>query len=237
MKRCSQCGRAYSDLVNTCSYCGTPLSGGATSGPAQKQQPRQTYTPPVRPNTPPVRPSTPPVQSYTPPVQSYTPPVRPSTPPVQSNTPPVRPIAPQTTPAAVTENVGKGILGAFLFSIGGLIVQIILININIIAALAGIVTYLLAITGYQKFSGIGSGNSKKAVWICIPISLLMIGLGTFMGYGIYAGRIWGIPASEALSVIQADQELMDSVMADFGKTAAFWGVSIVYSLIRSRKKK
>ena len=217
MKKCSQCGRAYSDLVNTCSYCGTPLSGGATSDPAQKQQPSQTYTPPVRPSTPPVQP----------PAQPHTPPVR----------PPVQPTAPQTAPAAVTENVGKGILGAFLFAIGGLIVQIILININIIAALAGIVTYLLAITGYQKFSGIGSGNSKKAMWICIPISLLMIALGTFMGYGIYAGRIWDIPASEALRVIQTDQELMDSVMADFGKTVAFWGVSVVFSLIRSRKKK
>lgn len=213
MKKCSQCGRAYSDLVNTCSYCGAPLNGGATSGPAQKQQPRQTYTPPVRPSTPPVQP---PVQPYTPPVQ---------------------PIAPQSAPAAVTENVGKGILGAFLFAIGGLIVQIVLININIIAALAGIVTYLLAITGYQKFSGIGNGDSKKAVWICIPISLLMLCLGTFMGYGIYAGRIWEIPASEALRVIQTDQELMDSVMADFGKTVAFWGVSVVFSLIRSRKKK
>ena len=220
MKKCSQCGRAYSDLVNTCSYCGMPLNGGATSGPAQKQQPRQTYTPPVRPNTPPVQPF------------PYTPP-EPPRPPI----PPVPPIAPQTAPAAVTENVGKGILGAFLFAIGGLIVQIILININIIAALAGIVTYLLAITGYQKFSGIGNGDSKKAVWICIPISLLMLCLGTFMGYGIYAGRMWGIPASEALRVIQMDQELMDAVMADFGKTVAFWGVSVVISLIRSRKKK
>ena len=213
MKKCSQCGRAYSDLVNTCSYCGAPLNGGATSGPAQKQQPRQTYTPPVRPSTPPVQP---PVQPYTPPVQ---------------------PIAPQTAPAAVTENVGKGILGAFLFAIGGLIVQIILINMNIIAALAGIVTYLLAFSGYQKFSGIGKGDSPKAMWVCIPISLLMLCLGTFIGYGIYAGRIWEIPASEALKVIQMDQELMDAVMADMGKTVAFWAISVVVSLIRGRKKK
>ena len=220
MKKCSQCGRAYSDLVNTCSYCGMPLNGGATSGPAQKQQPRQTYTPPVRPNTPPVQPF------------PYTPP-EPPRPPI----PPVPPIAPQTAPAAVMENVGKGILGAFLFAIGGLIVQIILININIIAALAGIITYLLAITGYQKFSGIGSGDSKKAVWICIPISLLMLCLGTFMGYGIYAGRIWGIPASEALRVIQTEQELMDAVMEDFVKTVVFWGASVVILLIRRRKKK
>ena len=186
MKKCSQCGRAYSDLVNTCSYCGTPLNGGATSGPAQKQHPGQTYTPPVAP---------------------------------------------------ATENVGKGVLGALLFAVGGLILQIVLINVNIIAGLAGIATYFLAITGYQKFSGIGSGDSKKAAWICIPTSLLMLCLGTFMGYGILAGRMWGIPASEALSVIQTDQELMDAVMADFGKTVAFWGVSVVISLIRSRKKK
>ena len=228
MKRCAKCGRAYSDLVTTCSYCGCSLSGNAGTKPAPQAPAQPSYTPPTRPTPPPVQPS-------------YTPPTRPAPPPVQPTykptVPPVQPTAPQTAPAAVTENVGKGILGAFLFAIGGLIVQIILININIIAALAGIVTYLLAITGYQKFSGIGSGDSKKAMWICIPISLLMIALGTFMGYGIYAGRIWGIPASEALSVIQTDQELMDSVMADFGKTAAFWGVSIVYSLIRSRKKK
>ena len=212
MKRCNQCGRAYSDLVNTCSYCGTPLPGSAASGSAPKQPPRQTYTPPVQPQ---------------PPVQ----------PPVQPYTPPVQPFANRTTPAAVTENVGKGILGAFLFSIGGMIVQIILINVDIIAALAGIATYLLAITGYQKFSGIGSGDSKKAVWISIPISLLMLCLGTFIGYGIYGGRVWGIPASEALQRIQMDQELMNAVLTDCGKTVAFWGISVVFFLVKSRKKK
>ena len=228
MKRCAKCGRAYSDLVTTCSYCGCALSGNTGTRPAPQAPTQPSYTPPTRPTPPPVQPS-------------YTPPTRPAPPPVQPTykptVPPVQPTAPQKAPAAVTENVGKGILGAFLFAIGGLIVQIILININIIAALAGIVTFILAITGYQKFSGIGNGDSKKAVWICIPISLLMLCLGTFMGYGIYAGRIWGIPASEALKVIQMDQELMDAVMADFGKTVAFWGVSVVISLIRSRKKK
>ena len=213
MKRCVKCGRAYSDLVTTCSYCGCSLSGNAGTKPAPQAPAQPSYTPPTRPTPPPVQPT-------------YKPTV-----------PPVQPTAPKTAPAAVTENVGKGILGACLFAIGGLIVQIILININIIAALAGIVTYLLAITGYQKFSGIGNGDSKKAVWICIPISLLMLCLGTFMGYGIYAGKIWGIPASEALKVIQMDRELMDAVMEDFGKAVAFWGVSVVISLIRSRKKK
>ncbi|MGN0762344.1 MAG: hypothetical protein ACI4MK_03105, partial [Aristaeellaceae bacterium] len=123
MKKCSQCGRTYSDLIKTCSYCGTPLAGSAPAGSG-------------KPVTPPVRSSTPPVQPVTPPVHTSTPPARP---------------APAAAPAA--ENVGKGFLGACLFALGGAVVQAILINIGIVAAAAGFITYLLAIYGYQKFSG------------------------------------------------------------------------------------
>ena len=56
MKKCSQCGRAYSDLITTCSYCGTPLGGSA---PAVSGKP---VPPPARPAAQPVRSSTPPVQ-------------------------------------------------------------------------------------------------------------------------------------------------------------------------------
>ena len=85
MKKCSQCGRLYSDLISTCSYCGTPLGGSAPAGSG--------------------KPATPPVRSSTPPVQPATPPVQPATPPVRTSTPPVKP-APAAAPAV--ENVGKG---------------------------------------------------------------------------------------------------------------------------------
>lgn len=213
MKKCSQCGRAYSDLVNTCSYCGAPLNGGATSGPAQKQQPRQTYTPPVQPNTPPVQP---PVQPYTPPVQ---------------------PIAPQTAPAAVTENVGKGILGAMLFGLGGAAVQALILNMGKVAAIAGILCFFLTKAGYKKFSGIGESTSKTATWICAPISLGMLFLGTVAGYTIYVANSLGVGIGEALSMVFNVSELTEAMGSDMGSSVMMWGASVVLSLIFGRKKK
>ena len=125
MKKCSQCGRLYSDLIKTCSYCGTSLDSSAPAGSS-------------KPVTPPVRSSTPPVQPAPQPVRSSTPPVQPAPQPVRSSTPPAQP-APAAAPAA--ENVGKGFLGACLFALGGAVIQAILINIGIVSAIAGIITY------------------------------------------------------------------------------------------------
>lgn len=213
MKKCSQCGRAYSDLVNTCSYCGAPLNGGATSGPAQKQQPRQTYTPPVRPSTPPVQP---PVQPYTPPVQ---------------------PIAPQTAPAAVTENVGKGILGAMLFGLGGAAVQALILNMGKVAAIAGILCFFLTKAGYKKFSGIGESTSKAATWICAPISLGMLFLGTVAGYAIFVANSLGVGIGEALDMVLNVSELTEAMGTDMASSVMMWGASVVLSLFFGRKKK
>lgn len=217
MKKCSQCGRVYSDLVNTCSYCGAPLNGGATSGPAQKQQPRQTYKPPVQPNT----------QH----VQTF--PYDPPRPPIQ----PVPPIAPQTAPAVVTENVGKGILGAMLFGLGGAAVQALILNMGKVAAIAGILCFFLTKAGYKKFSGIGESTSKAATWICAPISLGMLFLGTVAGYAVYVANTLDVGIAEALSMIFSVSELTEAMGSDMGSSVVLWGVSVVLSLILGRKKK
>ena len=219
MKKCSQCGRTYSDLISTCSYCGTPLGSN---------------TPPVQPASQPVRSSTPPVQPASQPVRSSTPPMQPASQPVRSSTTPAQP-APIAKPA--TETVGKGFLGAVLFAIGGAVVQAILINIGIVAAIAGIITYFLAIYGYQKFSGVGDASSKKAIWIGVPVSLLMIILGTSFGYSFYCAQLWGVRMSEAAHLIQQNSELLSAMGQDMMSTIGLWGVSVVVSLIRSRKKK
>ena len=218
MKKCSQCGRAYSDLITTCSYCGTPLGGNAPAGSA-------------RPVPPPARPAAQPVRSSTPPVQTAP---QPAPQPARSSTPPAQP-APAAGLAA--ENVGKGFLGACLFGLGGAVVQAILINIGIVAAISGIITYFLAIYGYQKFSGAGAASSKKAVWIAIPISLLMIMLGTAFGYSFYCANLWGVRVSEAAHLIQQNSALVEAMGEDIMSTLMLWGASVVISLIRGRKKK
>ena len=218
MKKCSQCGRAYSDLITTCSYCGTPLGGNAPAGSA-------------RPVPPPARPAAQPVRSSTPPVQTAP---QPAPQPARSSMPPAQP-APAAGLAA--ENVGKGFLGACLFGLGGAVVQAILINIGIVAAISGIITYFLAIYGYQKLSGAGAASSKKAVWIAIPISLLMIMLGTAFGYSFYCANLWGVRVSEAAHLIQQNSALIDAMGQDIMSSLMLWGASVVISLIRSRKKK
>ena len=218
MKKCSQCGRAYSDLITTCSYCGTPLGGNAPAGSA-------------RPVPPPARPAAQPVRSSTPPVQTAP---QPAPQPARSSTPPAQP-APAAGLAA--ETVGKGFLGACLFGLGGAVVQAILINIGIVAAISGIITYFLAIYGYQKLSGAGAASSKKAVWIAIPISLLMIMLGTAFGYSFYCANLWGVRVSEAAHLIQQNSALVEAMGEDIMSTLMLWGASVVISLIRGRKKK
>lgn len=218
MKKCSQCGRAYSDLITTCSYCGAPLGGSAPTGSA-------------RPVPPPARPAAQPVRSSTPPVQTAP---QPAPQPARSSTPPAQP-APAAGLAA--ENVGKGFLGACLFGLGGAVVQAILINIGIVAAISGIITYFLAIYGYQKLSGAGAASSKKAVWIAIPISLLMIMLGTAFGYSFYCANLWGVRVSEAAHLIQQNSALVEAMGEDIMSTLMLWGASVVISLIRGRKKK
>ena len=197
MKKCSQCGKVYSDLITTCSYCGAPLGSSAPSA-APKQSPvQQRLTPPAKPVTPPV--------------------------------------AHQTVPA--TENVGKGFLGACLFALGGAVIQAVLINIGIVAAISGIITYFLAIYGYQKFSGIGNVSSKKAVWIGIPISLLMVILGTAFGYSFYFAQQWGVRMSEAAHLIQQNSTIVSAMGEDIMSSLMLWGGAVVVSLILRRKKK
>ena len=213
MKKCSQCGRAYSDLITTCSYCGTPLGGSAPAGSG-------------KPVPPPVRPAAQPVRSSTPPVQPAAQPVRSSTPPVQ----------PAPAAGSTTENVGKGFLGACLFAMGGAVIQAVLINIGIVAAISGIITYFLAIYGYQKLSGIGNASSKKAILIGIPVSLLMVILGTALGYSFYCAQYWGVSMSEAAHLIQQNSAIIDAMGEDIMSSLMLWGVSVVVSLIRGRKK-
>lgn len=221
MKRCAKCGRAYSDLVTTCTYCGSALSGNAGTTPAPKLPVQPTYTPPVKPSTPPVQPPRP-----------VTPPTRPAAAPVQPNPAPVKPTTPDTS-----ENVGMGFLGALLFGLGGAAVQAVILNLGKVAAIAGIICFLLAKFGYKKFSGIGDGPSKAAPWICAVVSLGMLFLGTVAGYAVYIANQIGMGFGEALSLLFEEAELIEAMGSDMGMSVILWGITLVISLISSRKKK
>lgn len=262
MKRCPQCGRAYSDLMSTCSYCGSALTGNAGTESAPKPPVQQAYQPQTPPAQQTYKPTTPPVQqSYTPSSATWSRLVRPTTPPVQqSYTPPVKPVAPpvqqtrpvtpatkpatapvQSDPAPVKpspqENVGNGVLGALLFGLGGAVLQAVILNLGKVAAVAGIVCFLLAMLGYKKFSGIGENPSKAAPWVCAPVSLGMLFLGTVAGYAVYINNQLGIGIGNAVQIMFANSEVLEAMGSDMGMSVVLWGVSLVVSLITGRKKK
>ena len=100
------------------------------------------------------------------------------------------------------ENVGNGVLGALLFGLGGAVVQALLLNIGKVSAIAGIVCFLLAMSGYKKFSGIGDSPSKTALWVCAPVSLGMLFLGTVVGYAVYIANYVGIGAGADIQTLK-----------------------------------
>ena len=228
MKRCAKCGRAYSDLVTTCSYCGCALSGNTGTRPAPQAPTQPSYTPPTRPTPPPVQPS-------------YTPPTRPTPPPAQqAHTPTVPPVQPSHAPiqpTASSENVGMGVLGAMLFGLGGAAVQALILNMGKVAAIAGILCFFLTKAGYKKFSGIGESTSKAATWICAPISLGMLFLGTVAGYAIFVANSLGVGIGEALDMVLNVSELTEAMGSDMASSVVMWAASVVLSLFFGRKKK
>ena len=124
-----------------------------------------------------------------------------------------------------------------LFGLGGAAVQALILNMGKVAAIAGILCFFLTKLGYKKFSGIGERASKAATWICAPISLGMLFLGTVAGYAVYVANTLDVGIAEALSMIFSVSELTEAMGSDMGSSVVLWGVSVVLSLILGRKKK
>ena len=65
----------------------------------------------------------------------------------------------------------------------------------------------------------------------------MIMLGTAFGYSFYCANLWGVRVSEAAHLIQQNSALIDAMGQDIMSSLMLWGVSVVFSMIRGRKKK
>ena len=74
------------------------------------------------------------------------------------------------------ENVVAGIVGAFLFSLAGAVVWVLLDLVGFYAAISGLVGVVCAIQGYKIFAGV---LSKKGVIIASVIALLVLVLAWY----------------------------------------------------------
>jgi hypothetical protein len=82
------------------------------------------------------------------------------------------------------ENVVAGFVGAFLFSFAGVVLWFVIYQLGYIAAIAGIVTVICAIKGYEVF---GKALSPKGLIVSIVVSVAMIFIAEYIsiGYKIY----------------------------------------------------
>ncbi|MFQ8922600.1 MAG: hypothetical protein ACLR60_11950 [Clostridium paraputrificum] len=74
-----------------------------------------------------------------------------------------------------------GVIGAFLGSLVGVILWILLYNFGYIASISGLVMVICAIKGYEKFGG---EINKVGMVIILIMTIIMVYIATHLSYGV-----------------------------------------------------
>ena len=136
-------------------------------------------------------------QPYQQPYQPYQQPYQPYQQPVQGAYPQPMPVS-AAVGAARRENVALGLLGAFLGSLVGAVLIVVLSRIGVVAALSGIVMSLAALKGYEKFAG---GISGLGIALTCLIIVAMVFAADWVDWAIVAAREFDISFFEALQIL------------------------------------
>ena len=81
-------------------------------------------------------------------------------------------ITPEPQPAApVSSNLIPGLVGAFLGSLIGAVLWVVIYKVGFIAGIAGAVTIICAMKGYEMF---GKSLDKKGVIVCVLMAIVTI---------------------------------------------------------------
>ena len=148
--------------------------------------------------------------------------------------------APEVKPA---ENVIAGIVGALLFGLLGAGIYFILYQLNIIAGVCGLVTFVLANFGYGLFSGNRQGSTLGVV-IAFIVMLVMIALAQYLciSYVVYDAfkaeyDINFFDAVKATPEFLKDPEIKEPVMGDLVFAYIFGIIATVSAIFTNRKNK
>lgn len=217
MKKCNSCGTVSNDDVRFCTNCGSN-SFSSLNSDTGRTQPSEFHNP----------------TAYTPP--AYTPPAY--TPPAPSES--------TANPADnVKENILSGVVGAFLFSLIGVVLYIVLYQFNIIAGICGLVTFVLASFGYGVFGKAKNNISAARIVTAVIVTIVMIFAAEYCCLTIEIYKVYsdfGISIFDAISATPdffATEEIFDAVMHDLLIAYAFSFIATIGSiigLVRTRKK-
>lgn len=108
------------------------------------------------------------------------------------------------------ENFGMGVLGAFLGSLVGVVVIIVLSRLGIIAAVSGLVMSLAALKGYEKLGGV---LTKRGVVVAVVLIVVMTFVADWVDWGIVVAEAFNMDLVEAVLTLPA---VMDAGLIDMG---------------------
>lgn len=108
------------------------------------------------------------------------------------------------------ENFGMGVLGAFLGSLVGVVVIIVLSRLGIIAAVSGLVMSLAALKGYEKLGGV---LTKRGVVVAVALIVVMTFVADWVDWGIVVAEALNMDLVEAVFSLPA---VMDAGLIDMG---------------------
>lgn len=149
---CHNCGKQIPDGTRFCHYCGVAQDGGQSASASAAP-------PPVQPQPKPQQ-AVWQAQSQSAPQQTAW--------QAQSQA------APQQAAGQERERVLPGILGAFLCSLAGVVVMVVLHRIGFVSSLSGIIMLACTVWGYTHF---GKVMSRKGIVFSVLIVILMIYIG------------------------------------------------------------
>ena len=137
------------------------------------------------------------------------------------------------------ENVLYGCFGAFLLSLVGGAATILLLQINVIAGIAGALGIVLGYWGYKKFSK--EEYSRKGLWLSIVISVIVQIGAYFIGVVILIFREadLGFSLGETFKLLPELMEIEDfrsEVIGDLVKLLAFMAIASLYLVINTLKQ-
>lgn len=140
--------------------------------------------------------------------------------------------------AVKKERVFLGILGAFLFSLAGGVIYVILYQLGILAAICGWVTFILAGVGYRKFSGTKERFSLKSIITSLVMLVVVILLAEYVCIAIEIYKelvndyyITFLDAFLFVPTLLTDGEALRATLGDLGFSYLFGFIAVIGNIV------
>ena len=139
-----------------------------------------------------------------------------------------------------SENVLYGCLGAFLMSLVGGAATVLLLQLNVIAGLAGMLGVVLGYWGYKKFTK--QPYSRKGLWLSIVIAVLVQLAAYYLGVALLNYReVDGmLPFGTVLKLmpqwLREEEEFRGAVLGDLVKLLLFMAIASAGIVVSTSKQ-